>query len=736
MEPKKLGRYEIVQVLGQGAMGIVYKGVDPMIGRTVALKTLKSGSEIPEQQLTEFKRRFAQEAQSAGRLNHRNIVTVYDVGEEEGLAYIAMEFIKGRPLDDLIAEKHPFTIEQIVDIMIQICEGLGYAHKNGVIHRDIKPANIVLTDDQIAKVTDFGIAKLTSTSATQTGMVVGTPSYMSPEQITGRGVDNRSDIFSIGAVFYELLTYEKAFPGDNITTVMYRVVHENPAPLSISNAMVPPQFQAIIERAMAKNPADRYPDAETMASDIRNYKTATANMGATQVINPANYAGATVVMSAPDFSAMSPTGTGSMPSPAAAQTQSIPAASPASKKSPVALFAGGAVAAILIVLYMMFGGSGDKSSASSAKSSGTGNASLTLTLNAAEGTAMLDSVHVPIKDAKISAEKITAGEHELVIQSDGYETYRSKLLFADGETKQFAVELKLAPVKFPAGVDTAYITVSSTDMIKVMTNTGTMLGYSPIQRLPFPSGKHTLVFSKPFYTNQVSEIDARKGKEIKLTPKLQAKRVKANLAGVEPKKIQVYLNSVASESQLKPEKDGVTYSLPLGTNKLIVTADGYKSYEQELNLGDDAIPFDVKATLVQGFGSLAITSKPDGADVYVDGKKEGVTPFKMDKIPAGPRDIKVQKGSLLSIKKMNIEADKENAADFTLAASTGILKILINPWGNISVDGKPMGASPPLERLELSPGNHTIKIENPAYKAVTKQVKITVGQTTTLQYDF
>ncbi|HNL27791.1 MAG TPA: serine/threonine-protein kinase, partial [bacterium] len=284
MEPKKLGRYEIVQVLGQGAMGIVYKGVDPMIGRTVALKTLKSGSEIPEQQLTEFKRRFAQEAQSAGRLNHRNIVTVYDVGEEEGLAYIAMEFIKGRPLDDLIAEKHPFTIEQIVDIMIQICEGLGYAHKNGVIHRDIKPANIVLTDDQIAKVTDFGIAKLTSTSATQTGMVVGTPSYMSPEQITGRGVDNRSDIFSIGAVFYELLTYEKAFPGDNITTVMYRVVHENPAPLSISNAMVPPQFQAIIERAMAKNPADRYPDAETMASDIRNYKTATANMGATQVI--------------------------------------------------------------------------------------------------------------------------------------------------------------------------------------------------------------------------------------------------------------------------------------------------------------------------------------------------------------------------------------------------------------------------------------------------------------------
>ncbi|HNM16136.1 MAG TPA: serine/threonine-protein kinase, partial [bacterium] len=402
MEPKKLGRYEIVQVLGQGAMGIVYKGVDPMIGRTVALKTLKSGSEIPEQQLTEFKRRFAQEAQSAGRLNHRNIVTVYDVGEEEGLAYIAMEFIKGRPLDDLIAEKHPFTIEQIVDIMIQICEGLGYAHKNGVIHRDIKPANIVLTDDQIAKVTDFGIAKLTSTSATQTGMVVGTPSYMSPEQITGRGVDNRSDIFSIGAVFYELLTYEKAFPGDNITTVMYRVVHENPAPLSISNAMVPPQFQAIIERAMAKNPADRYPDAETMASDIRNYKTATANMGATQVINPANYAGATVVMSAPDFSAMSPTGTGSMPSPAAAQTQSIPAASPASKKSPVALIAGGAVAAILIVLYMMFGGSGDKSSASSAKSSGTGNASLTLTLNAAEGTAMLDSVHVPIKDAKIS----------------------------------------------------------------------------------------------------------------------------------------------------------------------------------------------------------------------------------------------------------------------------------------------------------------------------------------------
>ncbi|MBL7995687.1 serine/threonine protein kinase, partial [bacterium] len=433
MELHKLGRYEITQVLGQGAMGIVYQGVDPKIGRTVALKTLKTAGEIPADQLAEFQRRFEQEAQSAGRLTHPNIVTIYDVGEEQGLAYIAMEFIKGKALDEYIAEKSPFSIDQIVNIMVQICDGLGYAHKNGVIHRDIKPANIVLTDDHIAKITDFGIAKITSTSATQTGMVVGTPSYMSPEQITGRGVDNRSDIFSIGAVFYELLTFERAFPGDNITTVMYRVVHENPTPLSVANMAVPAQFDQIVMKALAKNPADRYPDAESMGKEIQNYSnTANAQIASTQAFNPADYKG-TVVMSSK--SAATVTAPAALPSEAAS---AVPV-QPATKSKRIVLISVIAAVVCALVLYIVFG----------VFSSGE-TASLRITLNIAKGTAVLDGREYDIENGQLAVQNVSAEEHELLIRHDGYDDFKTKLLFAENEEKKLNVSMKLAPVQFPA----------------------------------------------------------------------------------------------------------------------------------------------------------------------------------------------------------------------------------------------------------------------------------------------
>lgn len=720
---KKLGRYEIIQVLGQGAMGIVYKGVDPKIGRTVALKTLKTTGELPENQLVEFKRRFSQEAQSAGRLNHPNIVTVYDVGEEEGVAFIAMEFIKGKPLDEMISEKQPLSVDQIVGIMSQICEGLGYAHRNGVIHRDIKPANIVLTEDGSAKITDFGIAKITSTSATQTGTIMGTPSYMSPEQITGKAVDNRSDIFSLGAVFYELLTYEKAFPGDNITTVMYRIVNENPSPVSMINLSIPTQFNPIIQKALAKNPSDRYADAESMGRDILAYKNAaTAAVGSTVVINAEDFKG-TIVMSAP---------------PAAGTVVQAPESTltplaPDRKSSRSKWLIGAAVTlvAAVVVYFALFGPSSQPASSVDGVAVGNGSGSLEITANILEGEARFGETSVPIKDGKAVLRRVTASEHELIIAHEGYADFKTTLLFSEGEQKTLRVDLKLLPVTIPAGVDTAYLTVTSTPpAIKVLTNTGKFVGYTPLERIPFPAGRHTLVFARDHYVNQVRDLDLRKRKEQKLSLTLAIKKGRLDLAGVTPSEARLFVD----DKVIKPEKDGF-YLLSVGLQKISIRKDGYRSSELDVLVTDTSIARP-SVQLQRLYGSLTVSSDPGDADVFIDGEKAGKTPFKADSIAAGSRDIKVQKGNLMSMRKVTISENQTAALDIKLQASVGFVKLRVNPWAKIFIDGKSYGVTPPLDNLELKPGTYKIKIENPAFKAVTKTVKVTAGGTTTVEHDF
>lgn len=720
---KKLGRYEIIQVLGQGAMGIVYKGVDPKIGRTVALKTLKTTGELPENQLVEFKRRFSQEAQSAGRLNHPNIVTVYDVGEEEGVAFIAMEFIKGKPLDEMISEKQPLSVDQIVTIMGQICEGLGYAHRNGVIHRDIKPANIVLTEDGSAKITDFGIAKITSTSATQTGTIMGTPSYMSPEQITGKSVDNRSDIFSLGAVFYELLTYEKAFPGDNITTVMYRIVNENPSPVSAINLSMPTQFNPIIQKALAKNPADRYADAESMGRDILAYKNAAAHTaGATVVINPDDFKG-TVVMSAPPVTATV------VQAPEPQTTPPAPAKKPSRTKAFIG--AGAALAAAVAVYFAFFGPSSQPTPSADGVAVGNGSGSLEISTNILEGEARFGETTVPIKDGKTVLRSVTASEHELTIVHEGYADFKTTLLFSEGEQKTLRVDMKLLPVTIPAGVDTAYLTVTSTPpTIKVLTNTGKFVGYTPLERIPFPAGKHTLVFARDQYVNQVRDLDLRKRREQKVSLALALKKGRLDLAAVTPSEVKLFVD----DKVMKPEKDGF-YWLPVGSQKISIRKDGYRSSEQNILVTDTSIARP-SVQLQQLYGSLSVTSDPTDADVFVDGEKAGKTPFKADSIAAGPRDIRVQKGSLISMRKITITENQTANLEIKLQASMGYVKLRINPWAKIFIDGKSYGVTPPLDNLELKPGTYKIKIENPAFKAVTKTVKVTAGGTATVEHNF
>jgi len=272
----KAGRYEIIGELGRGAMGVVYKAMDPVIGRTVAVKTIRLSEEGTGLSRPELLTRFQTEARAAGLLTHPNIVVVFDAGEEDGLYYITMELVEGKSLQALLDSGHAFPLPRTLRIMEQTCSALQFAHERNVVHRDIKPANLMLTADDTVKVTDFGTAKILQFGTVQqTAHVMGTPSYMSPEQVKGRAVDGRSDIFSLGVMLYEMVTGEKPFPGQNITTVIYKIVNEDPVPPRQIDPSIHPGISAVVMRALEKEPEQRYQNCREMLEDLRKYRTLT-----------------------------------------------------------------------------------------------------------------------------------------------------------------------------------------------------------------------------------------------------------------------------------------------------------------------------------------------------------------------------------------------------------------------------------------------------------------------------
>ena len=253
---EKIGKYNIIEMLGKGAMGVVYKALDPDINREVAVKTIRF--DISDGDDEEMMGRFIREAQAAGKLDHPNIATIYDVGREKDLTYIVMQYIKGQSLQQLIAKKKKFSPKEINDILIPLCEALEYAHQHGIIHRDIKPANILIDLKGKPNVVDFGVARVETSTLTQSGMTVGTPSYMSPEQIMGKRVDNRADIFSLGVILYELASGQRPFSGGNVSTLMYKIVNEEPPHITEVEKSLPANYENIVEKALAKDPKERF----------------------------------------------------------------------------------------------------------------------------------------------------------------------------------------------------------------------------------------------------------------------------------------------------------------------------------------------------------------------------------------------------------------------------------------------------------------------------------------------
>jgi eukaryotic-like serine/threonine-protein kinase len=268
-EPQRLGRYQLDREIGRGAMGIVYLGRDTAINRLVAIKAIPLATEFSESELAEARTRFFREAETAGRLNHPNIVTIYDVGEERGLAYIAMEYLKGRHLSDYATFDTLLEPRKVLDLVGRTAQALAFAHKQQVVHRDIKPANIMYDPSgDVLKITDFGIARLTGTGTTRTGIVLGTPSFMSPEQLEGRTVTGRSDLFSLGVSLFQLLTGHLPFTADTMTGLMQQIAEAPHPPLRAFRPDLPACVEGIIDRALTKNPEARFETGAQMAAAL------------------------------------------------------------------------------------------------------------------------------------------------------------------------------------------------------------------------------------------------------------------------------------------------------------------------------------------------------------------------------------------------------------------------------------------------------------------------------------
>ncbi len=260
----KIGKYEIREQLGRGGMGTVYRAYDPVMDREVAVKViLDLALDVPE-----IKERFYREARTAGKLSHENITIVHDVGEDKGRPFIVMEYLTGSDLRTLLERQEPMSAMQKIDIAVQICRGLAFSHSKEVVHRDVKPANIRVLDDGRVKIMDFGIARLGSSALTSTGAVMGTPYYMSPEQIQGKKVDPRADIFSCGVLLFELFTSQKPFRGEEPTSVMYKIVHEEPEGIDQLPRLYPEELSAILSRMLIKDPAARYQRLDDVVREL------------------------------------------------------------------------------------------------------------------------------------------------------------------------------------------------------------------------------------------------------------------------------------------------------------------------------------------------------------------------------------------------------------------------------------------------------------------------------------
>jgi serine/threonine protein kinase len=681
----KAGRYEIVGELGRGAMGVVYKAVDPVIGRTVAVKTIRLSEEGTGLSRPELLTRFQTEARAAGLLTHPNIVVVFDAGEEDGLYYITMELVEGKSLQALIDSGQGFPLPRVLRIMEQTCSALQFAHERNVVHRDIKPANLMLTANDTVKVTDFGTAKILQFGTQQqTAHVMGTPSYMSPEQVKGRAVDGRSDIFSLGVMLYEILTGEKPFPGQSITTVIYKIVNEDPVPPRQLNSSIHPGISDIVMKSLAKDPEVRYQSCREMLDDLKNYRAlatpnSAGNPDATLVSglpkgpmtakplgaargNSLDDSMATLTAASLSSRAASPNQT-----PSVRRTGGIPAFKEPERKNTWATV----FAAIFLLAGILFGGYKLRPVFVAVR---------------AQQAASKANLPEPLASAPQPAETSNSLTNPPVTPVD-----------PNTQVNSSSSETDLAHPK-----ETAAAPVPQPTNTKLVTE----IPEKPVAKKP----ENVLTASAAEYKGRIEEAVKEKG---------FGNRVKIQGTG----------NTLTLAGKLRPAEYGELLKFMRGAPGNIRIVDHIENDATPNNAAganSNAAPIALPAT------GLLLGSKPAGADVFIDGTKQaGQTPLNIP-LKAGQYNIVIRLqgydayvGSALvkenTQTKLDVELKERNANHVAWAEVSTVPK-----GAEILVDGVTTGQYTPA-RVQIPSGIHNVLLRLDGYYPLKRSVDVTEG---------
>ncbi|HTQ59777.1 MAG TPA: PEGA domain-containing protein [Candidatus Solibacter sp.] len=756
----KAGRYEITGELGRGAMGVVYKATDPVIGRTVAVKTIKLSEEGTGLSRPELLARFQTEARAAGLLTHPNIVVVFDAGEEDGLYYITMELVEGRSLQAHLDGGQAFALPRVLRIMEQTCSALQFAHERSVVHRDIKPANIMLTADDTVKVTDFGTAKILQFGTMQqTAHVMGTPSYMSPEQVKGRAVDGRSDIFSLGVMLYEMVTGEKPFPGQNITTVIYKIVNEEPVPPRQIDPSIHPGISAVVMKALAKEPEARYQSCREMLEDLRNYRSIAPGGGPdkTMVAGGQGAPNATLQLAGMGIGAqggrqayeedpMTMATTRSLNVRASSPTQTptvrrtgpiTPIQEPPKKKSVI----GSVFVALILIGVIVYGiqklrpvfedarqinaaqKNPDNVSATtgavSAPASNTANNPPTSPATSPDrspaeseppATANPEAVAPEKKPVQPSVQKPAAKKSELVVSPEAaeYKGRIDQIIAERGLTGRARVQAigntlvlagKLRPTEHG-------------DLLKFLRNApASVRVVDNIEYVDVPAAGNVAEGGHPVTSPNDGAIHV-------ITDLVGATALLRDSAGRVVNRCQ----TPCSFSNLTPAQ----YSLE-------VEKAGYQSMQTALQVKAGSV-IDQKATLESLTQGLYLTSRPAGADVFINGAKQsGQTPVTLPLAPGNYNLVVRLPGYEAYAGKVQVKDNIQTQLSVELNSRVAWAQVDTNPKGaEIFLDGTTTGQTTPA-RVQMPAGLHTLIVRLPGYQQVKRTVQASEGGTVSIE---
>ena len=684
-----IGRYEILAELGRGAMGVVYKARDPKIGRTIAIKTIRLADKAAESETDKLRERLFREAQSAGRLSHPGIVTIYDVDEEAGMAYITMEFVEGKPLETQMDSAPVRDFGFVSDLLRQTAAALDYAHSKEIVHRDIKPANIMVTPEGGIKITDFGIARISSSKLTQTGTVMGTPSYMSPEQVRSDSTDGRSDQFSLAVICYELVSGQKPFTGESLTSVMFKIVSVEAIAPSEVNPGGSKELSAAILRALSKDADERYPSCREFAE--------AAARGCASVVEAAPAAaGAEGARGTEDaYRVEAPRELEeTAPADAPRSLPPLPGRSTTLEERPGRLRWWMWPAALLAVLIAVCG-----VWLSQQKNPGDALLQLAGGLIPSSGGEVTEVPQLaPVPDSEGGEDSGAPEGGEQPVESLPGQVPAA----TDSGTPAGSAEPPAPPDTEPATESPAAATTSGSP--SAPESEPASLAPSAPSPVPSPPKPKATTPTRPAPTPP------------KATPRLVELRLVSNRAGA-----RIVIDGKTQWSCVTP----CTLEIPRGDHQARALLAGFEPHRRSFKVTSE--PMNLEFELRQITGTLMVSSNPSGADVYVNGKKMASKTNSMLKLPPGYHLIRVEKDGAVAEQSVEIEQNELATQQFVLR-SGALSRVQVRfestpPGAEITLNDKTRAGRTPVE-IPLAPGTYRVAFFLRGHRPVIEEVEI------------